>query len=112
MTTEKNTIYKEILAILNDGLGEETNIKYFMSLDGLEPELHKIGSVKDFKSKYKNDVFETIFEDENGVIIDCRVHEFRPTAEELENYAEYWEELHQAFNKPVSPLFIVFGDER
>ena len=112
MNTEKNIMIKQITKIMNDGYGEKTTIKCMMSLNGQEPELHEIGSVKDFKSKYRNDVFEKVYEDEKGVIIDCRIHEFRPTAEELINYSEYWEELSQAFNKPVSPVFIIHGEKR
>lgn len=111
MNTEKNILVKQVTRILNNGFGEETSIKCLMSFSGPEPELHKIGSVKDFKSKYRNDVFENIYEDEKGVIIDCRIHEFHPTAEELINYTEYWEELSQAFNKPVSPVFIIHGEK-
>lgn len=112
MNTEKNILVKQMIRILNDGFGEETSIKCLMSSSGQGPELHRIGSVNDFKSQYKNDVFDTIFEDKKGVIIDCRIHEFRPTAEELINYSEYWEELSQAFNKPVSPVFIIHGEKR
>ena len=112
MTTENNNFEKKMMKILNEGFGEDTSIKCMMTLgkEDKEIELNEIGSVKDFKSEYKNDIFENIYEDENGVIIDCRIHEFPPTDEELENYIEYWEELRQAFDKPVQPVFIIYGE--
>ena len=111
MKSEEDKFIQEITKIMNDGFGEKTVMEYFLSLNGTEPELREIGYVNDFQSEYRNDLFETIFEDENGVIIDCRIRELRPSDEELENYKEYWKELTQVFCKPVSPIFILTKEE-
>lgn len=103
---------KDLIKVMKNSFDEKTIIRSLMSQNDNGCELNLIGNVKDFKSQYKNDIFDGIYEDENGVVQDFRIKEYPPTIEEILGIEEYWIELQDEFEKPVQPTFFIYGKKR
>ena len=98
---------KEVIDVMKEGFGEQMVIENFLDLCNFKRTLNVIGDNSDIESEFKNEFFDGIYEDENGIILDVRLTDNKPSKEELDNYAEYWRELSEKFGKLVSPVFIV-----
>ena len=107
MFDENDNHIKKLTKIMKITCSEKEIIESYLKMVDIDIKLFPIGKVSEMKSEFKNDVFDTIFEDENGVIIDLRLDEVKPTFEEMINYTQYWAELYFKFNKDVQPYFIM-----
>lgn len=101
---------EDILNILKNSIDEKTIIAHLLSLDDIETSINKIGNVNDIDCDVKNEFFEGIYEDENGVIIDLRIYEKRPEENEIKKLEEYWRKLSEKFNKAIAPIIFVYGE--
>lgn len=104
---------EEIVKILKTGIEEKIIIEHLMSLQN-EPtkieKIEKIGDNLDIDCEFKNNLFDEVYIDEKGAIIDLRIKEQPPEEDEIENLAKYWEALYKKFNRPVQPCFIIYGE--
>ena len=104
-------IQKMIHDLRETNFTEKDMMEFFLNPD-MEDEKNRktvtpIGRTDDIDSQCRNEFFEEIFEDENGVIIDLRLYTREPTPEELIEISKYWVELKITFSKPVKPIFII-----
>ena len=114
MIDEKNkTEYeqmKQIIIMIKETVSEKTLVEYFLNLENEGKTVKSIGHVKNIDSKYKNDIFEEIYEDEEGFIIDLRLFAEKPTTYDKLKMTEYWIELENTFQKSVKPYIIIRGE--
>ena len=109
MTVEFDAMRTQILKNFKNSLGEKTAIEILLENEGISKNLKHIGNAADIDSDFKNNIFEEIFEDENGHIIDLRLCYEAPDPIELEKMNEYWTILTKTFKKPVEPY--IFAGE-
>ena len=107
MFDKSDSHIKNITKSMKISKSEKEIIEFFLNNLNIEKKLSPIGNVKDIESEFKNDVFDIIFEDENGVIIDVRMCDKKPTVNEMDNYSQYWIELRNKYKKFVQPYFIL-----
>ena len=101
---------KKMIEIYRQSKEEKIFAEYFLNMQKENKKLKVIGHVKDINSKFKNEFFEDIYEDENGVIYDIRIFETTPPQSVTDDLTEYWLTLECTFNKPVEPIYIILGD--
>lgn len=100
-------IHKMMINTMKNSIPEKTIVEFFLNMEDESSKLNPIGYNKDMKSKFKNDLFDAIYEDENGKIIDLRILEKKPSQEDLYEMAQYWDEMQRQFNKKVQPCFVI-----
>ena len=107
MIDENEHHIKMCIKILKRNRSEKSIAESILKVFNVEKNLKSIGYVKDIDSKFKNDAFDEIFEDELGNIIDIRIFYKKPTSEKVDEMSQYWTALYLTFNKPVEPYFFV-----
>ena len=104
-------IIKKVYKHMTTFIPEKTIIKNLINLENYEDNekcIEKIGNINYIDSKYKNEIFNEIFVDEDGFILDVRLSYLKPTDEEIKNMSEYWKILQNTFNRP-KPILIHRG---
>lgn len=105
-----NELAKEITDIMKDAIPQKSIAESLLKMENPDKKLTTIGHIDEIDSEHKNEFFEEIFMDENGNIIDLRILKCNPTLNELEEMAEYWDELQIHFKKKVKPYFLIADD--
>ena len=108
-----NELIKRTYKQMATFIPEKTIIEFLINMtndENIKKSIEKIGDASDIDSDYKNEIFDEIFIDENGFILDVRIYYVRPSDEEIINMAEYWLILEKTFNRKVQPVFIVSGE--
>lgn len=100
-------IHKMMIDTMKNSIPEKTIVEFFLNMEDEGGKLNPIGHNKDMESEFKNDLFDAIYEDENGKIIDLRILEKKPSQEDLYEMAQYWDEMQRHFNKKVQPCFVI-----
>lgn len=101
---------EKMVKILKETIDEKTIIEHLLSLQKENTKITKIGDNLDIDCEFKNKLFDEVYIDEKGAIVDLRIKEQPPEADEIENLAKYWDLLHEKFNRPVQPCFIIYGE--
>lgn len=109
----KKDLTKKVVDILKNSITEETIAEYFLNSitdKDNKKRLKAIGYVKDIDADFKNEVFEKIYEDENGSIIDIRFCKHKPSESEMADLSDYWMALYNKYNRTIEPYFVMTGD--
>ena len=62
-------IHKMMIDTMKNSIPEKTIVEFFLNMEDEGSKLNPIGYNKDMESEFKNDLFDAIYEDENGKII-------------------------------------------